>query len=67
MDKILVEYVRAVLHYKNLDKSFGVEPEVAAMLVWDKATTWRPPPATTSYDVMFDKKPNLSYLHVFSC
>ena len=65
MNRTLMELVRAMLHHKGLQKSFWAEALAVAVHVRNRVTTRGLPAMTTPYEVMYEEKPNLSYLRVF--
>jgi hypothetical protein len=68
LTRTLVELVRSMLHHKNhksLPKEFWAEELSVARHVRNRVTTRALPQNTTPYEVVYDKKPNLSYLRLF--
>lgn len=65
LNRTLVELVRAMLHHKSLPKLFWAEALCTAMHVRNRVTTRGLGARTTPYEVLFQRKPNLSYLRVF--
>ena len=64
MNRTLVELVRSMLHHKGLEKHFWAEALAVAVHVRNRVTTRGLRSTTTPYQLMFDRKPNLSYLRV---
>ena len=67
MNRTLVELVRSMLHHKELPKSLWAEALSVATHVRNRVTTRGLSSKTTPYEILFGRKPNLSYLRVFGC
>ena len=65
LNRTLVELVRSMLHHKQLPKTLWAEALSVAMHVRNRVTTRGLPYNTTPYEIVYGKKPNLSYLRVF--
>ena len=65
LNRTLIELVRSMLHQKQMEKKFWAEALAVAVHVRNRVTTRGLSPTTTPYEVMFGKKPNMSYLRVF--
>ena len=65
LNRTLVELVRTMLQHKNLPKKFWAEALSVSMHVRNRVTTRGLDAKTTPYEMMFVRKPNMSYLRVF--
>ena len=65
LNRTLVELVRSMLHQKGLPKSFWAEALNTAVHIRNRVTTRGLSSKTTPFEVLFGRKPNLSYLRVF--
>ena len=65
LNRTLVELVRSMLHSKGLSKKFWAEALSVAMHVRNRVTTRGLSSRTTPYEILFGRKPNVSYLRVF--
>ena len=65
MNRTLCELVRTMLHHKQLPKTFWAEALNVAVHVRNRVTTRGLSSRTTPYEILYDRKPNLSYLRVF--
>lgn len=67
LNRTLVELVRTMLSHKQLPKEFWAEALNVAVHVRNRVTTRGLGVRVTPYEVLYDRKPNLSYLRVFGC
>lgn len=65
MNRTLIELVRSMLHQKSLPKSFWAEALNTAVHIRNRVTTRGLSSKTTPFEVLFGRKPTLSYLRVF--
>ena len=65
MNRTLVELTRSMLHAKQVPKSFWAEALNVAVHIRNRVTSHSLPSRTTPYEILFGRKPNLSYLRVF--
>ena len=67
LNRTLCDLVRTMLHEMNLPKKFWAEAVSVATHVRNRVTGKTLGPNITPYEVMFNCKPNLSYLREFGC
>ena len=65
MNRTLIELVRSMLHHKDLPKHFWAEALAVSVHVRNRVTTSGLSSKSTPYEILFGRKPNLSYLRVF--
>jgi len=65
LNRTLKELIRSMLHHRSLPKKFWAEALNVAVHVRNRVTTRGLGPKTTPFEVLFGRKPNLSYLRVF--
>ena len=65
LNRTLIELVRSMLHQKGLPKTFWAEALNTAVHIRNRVTTRGLSAKTTPFEVLFGRKPNLSYLRVF--
>lgn len=66
-NRTLVELARSMLRSKSLPERFWAEALAVTDHVRNQVNTRGPPGNRTPYQVMFRRKPDLSYLKVFCC
>lgn len=67
MNRTLVEFLKAMLWHRNIPKPFWSKALIVAAYVRKHATTRGSPHTTALLEIMFENKPNHSYLRVFGC
>ena len=67
LNRTLTELIRSMLHEKGLDRSFWAEALAVAVHVRNRVTTHALKRSTTPYEMLYHRKPDMSYLRVFGC
>ena len=67
LNRTLTELIRSMLHQKGLEKSFWAEALAVAVHVRNRVTTHSLKCSTTPYEMLYHRKPDMSYLRVFGC
>ena len=67
LNRTLTELIRSMLHQKGLEKSFWAEALAVAVNVRNRVTTQALNRSITPYEMLYKRKPDLTYLRVFGC